>query len=78
MGEGFGSDVKEAAKGALLTSAAISGCALILGVFLGGPFVVIWAINTLFNTEIAYTALNWMAVVALLAILKASTHHDKR
>jgi len=35
-----------------------------------GPFIVIWALNTLFQTGLDYTFWNWLAVVVLSAWLQ--------
>lgn len=34
------------------------------------PFVIIWALNTLFQTGISYGALEWLAVFALGGIVR--------
>ena len=36
------------------------------------PFVIIWALNTLFQTGIAYGWLEWLAVFALGGIVRWS------
>ena len=41
--------------------------ALILVVAVLGPLAIIWALNTLFQTGLAYTFWNWLAVVVLSA-----------
>lgn len=40
---------------------------LILFLVIVGPFVVIWALNTLFQLGLGYTFWNWLAVVVLSA-----------
>lgn len=45
---------------------------LFLAIWLCGPLIAIWAINTLFGTSIAYTLLNWFAALILLVLLKSS------
>jgi len=36
-----------------------------------GPFLTIWALNTLFNLSIAYTFWTWLAAMLLLSVFKA-------
>ena len=41
---------------------------------IGGPFLVIWAVNQLFSTTIGYTLGNWFAVLVLAAFIQVSTN----
>jgi hypothetical protein len=52
---------------------AILFVALFLFVF--SPFLAIWAINTLFNTSIALTWMNWFAFLVLLFVLKVGVYY---
>jgi hypothetical protein len=36
-----------------------------------GPLATIWSINTLFQTEIAFTSINWIAVMWLQLVILA-------
>jgi len=36
-----------------------------------GPLLAMWSVNTLFNTGIEYTFINWLAAFVLMAIIKA-------
>ncbi len=50
---------------------------LVLLVFvavLAVPFIQIWAVNTLFKTNIEYTLVNWLAVFVLNSTVKIATH----
>lgn len=42
---------------------------LIVAIFIALPFAVIWSLNTLFNTGIAYGFYEWLAVIGLSAFL---------
>lgn len=33
-----------------------------------GPLVVIWALNTIFGLGIAYTFLNWLAMIVIMGV----------
>jgi hypothetical protein len=39
-----------------------------------GPFIEIWAVNTLFKTSVEYSWLNWLCVIILHSGLKSSTY----
>lgn len=43
-----------------------------LALLIAGPLIVIWAVNTLFNANIEFTLINWIAMMVLLASGKAS------
>lgn len=45
---------------------------LLLAIWLCGPLISIWAVNTLFGTSIAYTMLNWFAALVLMGLLKGT------
>lgn len=45
----------------------IAGCFALIFV---GPIFTIWAVNTLFGTEISYTFKNWVAVVWLCLLVR--------
>lgn len=41
---------------------------------IGGPFLVIWAVNQLFGTAIGFTLGNWFAVLVLAAFIQVCTN----
>ena len=43
-----------------------------------GPFVQIWAVNTLFKTTIQYSWLNWFCVMILNSSIGASSYKSKQ
>ena len=42
-----------------------------------GPFIQIWAVNTLFNTAIEYSWLNWFCVMILNSSVGAVSYRAK-
>lgn len=42
-----------------------------------GPFIQIWAVNTLFNTAIEYSWLNWFCVMILNSSVGAVSYRGK-
>lgn len=42
-----------------------------------GPFIQIWAINTLFKTSIEYSWLNWACVMILNSSISAVSYRGK-
>lgn len=42
-----------------------------------GPFIQIWAINTLFKTSIEYSWLNWACVILLNSSISAFSYRGK-
>lgn len=42
-----------------------------------GPFIQIWAVNTLFKTNIEYSLLNWAAVIVLNSSVSAFSYRGK-
>lgn len=42
-----------------------------------GPFIIIWAINTLFQTSIQYSWLNWFCVMILNSSVGAVSYRGK-
>jgi hypothetical protein len=42
------------------------------------PFAIIWAVNTLFGFTIAYTFVNWLAVLVLSATFGKTTVNTKK
>ena len=42
-----------------------------------GPFIQIWAVNTLFNTAIEYSWLNWFCVMILNSSVSAVSYKGK-
>lgn len=44
---------------------------LIVALIAIGPLITIWALNTLFGLEIAYSFFTWAATVWLTAVLSA-------
>jgi len=38
-----------------------------------GPFIGVWAINTLFHTNTAYTFLTWLAALLFFGMIKSSS-----
>ena len=52
--------------------------ALLVGIVIG-PLVTILAVNTLFDTQIAYSFINWLAVAWLCLVFGGSrTNTDKQ
>ena len=43
-----------------------------------GPFVQIWAVNTLFKTSIEYSWLNWFCVMVLNSSIGAISYKGKQ
>lgn len=43
-----------------------------------GPFVQIWAVNTLFKTSIEYSWLNWFCVMILNSSIGASSYKSRQ
>ena len=43
-----------------------------------GPFIQIWAVNTLFKTSIEYSWLNWFCVMILNSSIGASSYKSKQ
>lgn len=43
-----------------------------------GPFIQIWAVNTLFKTSIEYSWLNWACVMILNSSLNAVSYKGKQ
>ena len=43
-----------------------------------GPFVQIWAVNTLFKTSIEYSWLNWCCVMVLNSSIGAVSYKGKQ
>lgn len=41
----------------------------VLALIIGSPLAAIWAVNTLFETSIAYSFINWLASFVLLLCL---------
>ena len=59
----------------------ISGTSLIvLIIFLTilGPFLSIWAVNTLFHTGIEFTFVNWLAAAVLISMARGNTTSKKK
>jgi hypothetical protein len=44
---------------------------------IAGPFIQIWAINTLFKTSIEYSWLNWACVMTLNSSVSAVSYRGK-
>lgn len=42
-----------------------------------GPFIQIWAINTLFKTSIEYSWLNWFCIMILNSSVSAFSYRGK-
>lgn len=42
-----------------------------------GPFIQIWAVNTLFKTSIEYSWLNWFCVMILNSSVSAFSYRGK-
>lgn len=47
---------------------------LATAIILGLPFAQIWAVNTLFQTNIEYNLFTWLAVLVLNSTLKLATY----
>jgi 4-hydroxybenzoate polyprenyltransferase len=51
---------------------------LIIALVIAGPFITIWALNTLFPAlVIEYTFQTWLAVVVLGSVFKAGSNASK-
>lgn len=52
--------------------------AIIIGLIIVGPFLTVWALNTLFGLNIEYSFSTWLAVIILHSLLqvKVSTKKD--
>jgi hypothetical protein len=46
---------------------------LVIAFLIWWPFAVIWAVNTLFGTAIAFTWTNWLATLVLTGIFQRSS-----
>lgn len=58
---------------------SISLILLIIVIAVGvGPLITLWAINALFQLQIAYTFLNWVAVVWLSSIAAGIASYGKK
>jgi hypothetical protein len=42
-----------------------------------GPFIQIWAVNTLFKTSVEYSWINWAAVLILNSSISAFSYRGK-
>lgn len=42
-----------------------------------GPFIQIWCVNTLFNTGIEYSWLNWFAMLLLTTSIRSVSYNRK-
>lgn len=51
--------------------------ALIIGLIILEPLIVIWALNTLFGLGIEFTGWNWLAALALSFIMFGGTRQSK-
>lgn len=51
--------------------------ALIIGFFIIGPIISIWAVNQLFNAAIALNFWNWVAVAWLHLVVASTTTTSK-
>jgi len=51
---------------------------LVLAVVIFAPLVFIWAINTLFSLQIAYTFINWFAAFVLLTLVGKPSVKSKK
>jgi len=61
-------------KDVLALLAGGTGIAVVVFFFLVlGPFMSIWAVNTLFHTGIEFTFWNWLAVTVLIAVFRGSS-----
>lgn len=43
---------------------------MVVSLYALGPLAMIWAVNTLFNTGIAYSFVNWAAVLTLWTLAR--------
>ena len=49
--------------------ALVAGLALVAGILAFIPWVIIWAINTLFATTIVFNFWTWLAVMVLITVI---------
>ena len=47
----------------------VAGLALVAGILAFIPWVIIWAINTLFATTIVFNFWTWLAVMVLITVI---------
>ena len=50
---------------------------LIIFLAVVGPFIQIWAVNTLFKTSVEYSWLNWFCVMILNSSVSAVSYKSK-
>lgn len=50
---------------------------LIIFLAIVGPFIQIWAVNTLFKTNVEYSWLNWFCVMILNSSVSAISYKGK-
>jgi len=50
---------------------------LVVAIAVIGPFLFIWALNTLFNLNIEYSLTTWVAVIILNAFLNTAVRNTK-
>lgn len=53
---------------------------IVLGVafvWFAGPFIGIWAVNTLFGLNVKYSLLNWFAFLLLLCLFRTGSTSKK-
>jgi len=52
---------------------AVGLIALVVIIIIVGPFLGVWAINTLFNTNTAYTFWTWLAALLFFGLVKTTS-----
>ena len=60
-----------------MTDSEILLLLVILGAIIFGPLLAIWCVNTLFLSSIAYSFINWFAMLALLVMFTPRTVRSK-
>lgn len=53
----------------------LSGIGFALLLFCSFPFILIWAINGLFNQQIAYTFMNWLYIFVIFIIINIARNN---
>ena len=52
---------------------AVGLIALVVIIIIVGPFLGVWAINTLFHTNTAYTFWTWLAALLFFGLVKTTS-----
>jgi hypothetical protein len=50
---------------------------LVAGLFILGPVLAIWSVNTLFHTDIPFTLRTFIAAIILMGLFKSEVSYKK-